>query len=183
MARTPVLKPTPATTGLGEKSAPVDMMGAMKRQRGAEPAKPRTSVDILRDGLMEQIGDPQAVQQLMGQLDQLAQAGLTRLVQIGNTVFLVNQYDSNRQMLPQGTAEVHMFTDEPLEALAQRFAAVANTLKQMGYQRAISYATEPGMTRVLQGAAQQAKVQLQVRQDVQNIGGEMTPVYRIEVTL
>lgn len=183
VAPSPVLKPAPATTGLGEKTAAPDVMGAMRRQQGAAPEKPRGSVDILRDGLMEQIGDAQQVQQTMAQLDRLAQAGLTRLVQIGNTVFLVNQYDSNRQMLPQGTAEVHLFTDEPLEVLGQRFAAVANTLRQLGYKQIVSFSPEPGITRVLQQASGPAKAQVQVRQDVQNMGGEMTPVYRIEVTL
>lgn len=183
MAQTPILKPPPATTGLGEPKRQPDVMGAMRRQKGAAPEKPRTSVDILRDGLMDQIGDPAAVQRLIAEYDRLAQAGLTRLVQIGNTVFLANQFDSNQQMLPQGTAEVHLFTDEPLEVLGQRFAAVANTLRQMGYQRIVSYSPEPGITRVLQGAAGPAKAQLRVTQDVQNMGGEMTPVYKIEVTL
>lgn len=183
VAPSPVLKPAPATTGLGEKTAAPDVMGALKRQQGAAPERPSGSVDILRNGLMDQLGDEQQVQQTIDQLSRLAQAGLTRLVQIGNTVFLVNQYDSNRQMLPQGTAEVHVFTEEPLEVLGQRFAAVANTLRQLGYKQIVSFSPEPGITRVLQQAAGPANAQLQVRQDVQNMGGEMTPVYRIEVTL
>ena len=183
MAQAPMLKPPPTTTGLGDPKPQPDVMGAMRRQKGAAPAKPRGSVDILREGLMDQLGDPQLVQQSIAQFDRLARAGLTKLVQIGDTVFLVNQYDSNRQMLPQGTAEVHLFTNEPLEVLGQRFAAVANTLRQMGFKRLVSYSPEPGITRVLQGAAGPAKAQLRVTQDVQNMGGEMTPVYKIEVTL
>jgi hypothetical protein len=158
-------------------------MGAMKQQRGAAPGQTRPSLEILREGLTEQLGDPQLVQQTIAQFDKLARMGLTKLVQIGNTVFLVNQYDSNRQMLPQGKAEVHLYTGEPLEVLGQRFAAVANTLRQMGFKQIVSYSPDPGITRVLQGAAGPAKAQLNVRQDVQNMGGEMTPVYRIEVTL
>lgn len=183
MAQTPILKPAAATTGLGEPKREPDVMGAMRRQRGAAPEQPRGPVDILRNGLMEQIGDPAAVQKLIGEYDRLSQAGLTRLVQIGNTVFLVNQFDSNQRMMPQGTAEVHLFTDEPLEVLGQRFAAAANAFRQLGYQRIVSYSPEPGITRVLQSAAGPSGAQLKVTQDVQNIAGEMTPVYRIEVTL
>lgn len=176
-------KAIPPTTGLGEPLREPDVMGAMKRQKGGSPEKARTSVDILRDGLTEQLGDPAAAQKAVGELDRLARAGLTRLVQIGGTVFLVNQFDSNRQMLPQGVGEVHLFTDEPLQVMGQRFAAVANTFKQLGYKKLLSYSLDPGITRILQGAAQQAKVGLKMSQATQNIGGEMAPVYRIEVTL
>lgn len=184
-AETPVLKPAVATTAMGEKAPPgnAEVMGALRRQKGAAPQRSRSPVDILRDGLMDQIGDPAQVQQLISEYDRLAQAGLTRLVQLGGTVFLVNQFDSNQRMLPKGTAEVHLFTEEPLEVLGQRFAAAANTFRQLGYQRVVSYSPEPGITRVLQSAAAPARAQLKVTQDVQNIAGKMTPVYRIEVTL
>lgn len=183
VAENPVLKPLPATTGLGEKAAPADVMGAMNRERGGAPTTTRNSVDILREGLMEQLGDEQQVQQAIAELDKLSSVGLSGLVQIGNTVFLVNKFDSNRKMLPVGTAEVHIFTNESLQALAQRLLVGANTFRQLGYRRIISFSTDPGITRVLQGLQQQTGAQLRVTQDVQNMGGNMTPVYRIEVTL
>ena len=177
------MKPAPALTGLGEKAAPPDVMGAMRMQRGAAPAQSNNAVDILRNILMQDIGDAQQVEKAIADLDKLALAGMSGLVQIGNTVFLVNRFDANKRPLPAATAEVHMFTEEPLQAIGQRFIAVANTLRELGYKQIISFSPEPGITRILQQAAGPAKAQLQVKQDVQNMDGDMQPVYRIEVTL
>jgi hypothetical protein len=182
-AQTPILKPAPSLTGMGEKAAPPDVMGAMRQQRGGAPARAATPVDILRSGLMQQLEDPQAVQQAVSEFAKLAQAGLTKFVQIGNTLFLVNQFDSNQKMLPQGTAEVHVFTEEPLEAMTERLAVVPNTLRQMGYNRIISYTTDPGIARILQGLQGRIGIQAVIRQAMRNLGGEMTPVFEIEVPL
>jgi len=183
VAPSSVLKPAPATTGLGEKAAPPDVMGALRQQKGGAPGRQATPVDILRSGLMDQLDDPNQVQQTISEFAKLAQAGVTKFVQIGNTLFLVNQFDSNKQMLPAGTAEVHVFTQESLEAMAERLAVVPNTLRQMGYKRIISYTTDPGIARILQGLQGRAGVQLNARQAMRNLGGEMTPVFEIEVTL
>lgn len=183
VAPSPVLKPAPATTGLGEKASAPEVMGAMRREQGAPSNSPRDSVSILRAGLMDQLGDEQQVQEAIVSLDKLAQRGLSSLVQIGETVFLINRFDANRQMLPPRTAEVHIFTQEPLQVVAQRLLVSANSFRQLGYKRIISFTSDPGITRVLQGLQQQAGAQVKVTQNVQNMGGEMSPVYRIEVTL
>lgn len=183
VAEPPIMKPTPPTTGLGERASPPDVMGAMQMQRGAAPDKPNNAVDILRNALMQDIGDAQQVEKAIADLDKLALAGMSGLIQIGNTVFLVNRFDANSRPLPAATAEVHMFTEEPLQVIGQRFIAVANTLRELGYKQITSFSPEPGITRILQQAAGPAKAQVRVKQDVQNMNGEMQPVYRIEVIL
>lgn len=183
MARTPVLKPTPATTGLGEKTPAPDVMGTLRREQGIDPGRQKSSVSILRNNFMKQLNDNNAVQKIIDQLGQLASLRLVKLIQIGNTVFLINKYDSNGRMLPNGIVEVHLFTEDSPRVLSDRLVAASNTFRQLGYKNIVSFSTEPGITRMLQGLQEKTKGQIRVTQDVQNMAGKMVPAYRMEITL
>lgn len=154
-----------------------------KPQQPAEPAGQMAPMEILRRGMMQEADDPQQVNQMVANLDRLAKAGMARLVQIGNTVFLVSHFDQRGQPLPPATAQVHVYTVENLAALAQRFAAVVNTFRQLGYKQIRTFVLDPGMLRVLQSVQRSTGVQAQVKQDMRLIGNEMTPVYDIQVAL
>jgi hypothetical protein len=102
----------------------------------------------------------------------LVQRGAVRLVQLGNTVFSI---------IPKGgdTAEFHTFTIEDPQVLVERFKAGANTLKQMGFKQAVTYAESPAFVKM----AQQTGLPVKISQGMQTIGGQQKPVYQFILEL
>ena len=72
------------------------------------------------------------IDEFLAKLNAMVQKQQVKLLQIGNTVFLIRQSEP-------GVAEFHTFTVEPPESLVKRYQAGAKSLKQMGFKKAISY--------------------------------------------
>jgi len=112
------------------------------------------------------------VNRIMQTIAYMMQRKMVQLLQIGNTVFLL-------QPKEPGTVEFHTFTTEPIEDLVKRYQAGINTLKQMGFKKAVSYAQSPAFVKI----AQQTGLPVQVSQSQTMIGGKMVPAYKFEVNL
>jgi hypothetical protein len=128
-------------------------------------------VEIIRASAQKEIpgSDPEA---LIRQVGFLVQKGIVKLLQIGNTVILISPQSN-------GTAEFHTFTIEDPEALVQRYKATANSLKQMGFKKAVTYATSPAFVKI----AKQTGLPVQISQSMQKIGNQMRKAYKFEVNL
>jgi hypothetical protein len=81
--------------------------------------------------------------------------------------------------MPGGVAEFHTFTIEDPHVLAQRYAAGAKSLKQMGFKRAQSYSQSPAFVRI----ARQTGLPVRIKPDMQKIGNKMRRAYKFEVDL
>jgi hypothetical protein len=181
VAPSPVLKPAPATTGLGEKTAPPDVMGAMKRAKGmapaqAQPGKQMTPVQIVQDVMQKSGEDPSTAQEFLRNCDKLVTMNLAQSVQIGNTLFLLLKMDERGQPLPQGTGNMLTFTAEE-DAIEQRLSVLPNTLRQLGFRK-ITLRTEDQADIV---AMQQAGLKPNVRQEMTFTGQQMAPMYVIDL--
>ena len=97
---------------------------------------------------------------------------MIQLLQIGNTVFMLKP-------LPDGTVEFHTFTIESIDDLVKRYQAGINTLKEMGFKKAVSYAQSPAFVKI----AQQTGLPVQVSQSQTMMGDKMVPAYKFEVNL
>ena len=95
-----------------------------------------------------------------------------KLIQIGNTVFLVMPQ-------PDGSAEFHTFTVEPVETLIKRYRAGMNTTKQMGLKKLISYTNKPEFVKI----AKDTGLPVKISQSQQMINNQMVPAYKFEVDL
>ena len=172
------MKPPPATTGLGEKAAP-DVMGAMKRQRGAGPTPPSanmTPVQIVQDVMQKSGESPETAAEFLRNLDRLAQSNMATFVQLGNTLFLFAKMDEKGKPFPQGTVQMFPFTAEE-DAIEQRLKVLPNTLKQLGIQNVLLKTDDPEDIT----AMQQAGLQPQVRQEMTYAGKQMVPMYSVEM--
>ncbi len=109
---------------------------------------------------------------IVRQIGALVQRKAIQLLQIGSTVFLV------RTIAP-GTAEFHTFTVEPPEALVDRYKAGSNSLKQMGYKKAVSYAQSLAFAKI----AQQTGLPVKVTQTQRMMQGKPVRTYQFEVDL
>jgi len=179
MAQEPMLKPVAATTPMGEKATDTDVMGALRQRRGGAPQREMTSLDILRQGMAEDLPEPGQMERFLTEVAQGAQAGALGLVQVGNTVFLVSKFDESGRPLPPATATVHLVTVEPMSALGARLAVLPNAMRELGYRKLITILEDASMVRVIQNVAPQAKAQVNIQQSA--IGGQ--PVYRAEIDL
>lgn len=175
----PVLKPAPATTGLGEKAEKPDVMGAIRQKRGGQPMRQMNSVDVLRQGLADDFPDAAGMEQFLAELARGAQAGAFGLVQIGNTVFIVSKFDESGKPLPPGTASVHLVTNEPVSALAQRIAVFPNSMRELGYRKITTLLEDPSIARLLERVAPQARMKVNVQQTAYD--GQ--PMLRAEIDL
>jgi hypothetical protein len=106
----------------------------------------------------------------MQKLAGLVKTKQAKLIQIGNTVFLVKP-------VAPGIAEFHTFTVEPPESLVKRFQAGAKTLKQMGFKKAVSYAESPAFAKLAQSTGLPVKTTQALNPQTKK------PVYRFELDL
>jgi len=112
------------------------------------------------------------VNRIMQTIALMMQRKMVQLLQIGNTVFLL-------QPKEPGTVEFHTFTIEPVNDLVKRYQAGINTLKEMGFKKAVSYAQSPAFVKI----AEQTGLPVKTSQSQMMIGDKMVPAYKFEVNI
>jgi hypothetical protein len=123
-------------------------------------------LNIVRNSLMGEIKDPAQVQQLIGSLGLLLQQPGNKLIQFGNSVFLV-------MVKAPGEVEVHTFSAETPENLIQNYIKGAAYLKKIGVKKITTYSDNPAFQKV----AKSTGLPVKINQTVKQQGGEMKPVY------
>jgi len=138
------------------KAQPLDSgVKAPKKAQGGGGGQKLNALQIIQASAKRELGPQMPVEQFMDKLAKMIQAKMVQLVQIGNTVFLI------KPTQPQGTVEFHTFTVEPPESLTDRFKAGSNTLKQMGFKKAISYADSPAFVKIAQSTGLPVRINQQ----------------------
>lgn len=112
------------------------------------------------------------VNRIMQTIAYMMQRKMVQLLQIGNTVLLLQPKEA-------GTVEFHTFTIENIDDLVKRYQAGINTLRQMGFKKAVSYAQSPAFVKI----AQQTGLPVNVTQSQMMMGGKMVPAYKFEVNV
>jgi len=179
VAPSPIMKPAPATTGLGEKAAPPDVMGAMRQSKGALPPKSgasMTPVQIIQTAMQQGGEDASKAQSFLRNCDMLAKMNLANSLQIGNTLFLLLKMNERGQPLPQGTAVMLPFTAEE-KNIQQRLKVLPNSLRQLGFRKVTMRTDDQADI----AAMQQAGLKPQVKQEMTFTGQRMAPMYVIEL--
>ena len=125
------------------KPAPMPKMGSLKQASGKKTTGDRPTmgpVEIIQQSAAKEGANPQ---QLIAQLGALIQRKAVQLLQLGDTVLLLRPQ-------PNGVVELHTFTIESPEKLIARYKAAANSLKQMGFKKAVTSASSPAFVRIAQ---------------------------------
>lgn len=164
---------TPSEPLLKQKSQDMGAVRAPSAKGAPQQKKPQQvkPIEIIQQSIAKEMPDANP-EQIINTLWALVQRGAVKLVQIGNTVFSI---------MPKGgnTAEFHTFTIEDPQVLVSRFKAGANTLKQMGFKQAVTYAESPAFVKM----AQQTGLPVKISQGSQKIGGQQKPVYQFILDL
>lgn len=144
-----------------------DVMGALKQENGQGPKM--NSVQIIQKSTEGQLGTMPFNQFLNG-LRHLLQNPNNKLLQIGNSVFLI------KQTVP-GEVEVHTFSAENPQQLVENYKGLAKVLKNQGIKKARSYADSPAYARI----AKMSGLPVQVKQTQKMVGNQMKPMYEFEM--
>jgi hypothetical protein len=162
---------TPAEPVLKTK---MEDMGSLRgpRKPAGKTSSQLNSFEILKRYIPKEIGPTADVNKTLNQISSLIGLGLARIVQIGNTVFLI---------MPKGgqTVELHTASEEPMSELPKRLVALSKTLKQMGFKKAVSYAPSQHWIKIVQ----QSGLPIKVTQGKQKIGPNIKPMYQFMVDL
>lgn len=143
----------------------------------------KTAAEIIKADYTRLTGDERKAGAFIIGIEQLARMGLSQVVQMDGTVFIINKVNENRYQYPVGEGEIHIFVDEPVRNLPKRFVAAAKTFKQMGYRKLHTFSVSPVMMRLMRQVAPQAGARMTEKQGTAMQGGKMVPVWRVEIDL
>ena len=152
-------------------------MGKLREPKQAA-GKVLNSAEIITKIITDETGDKKAAQQCLSNVTRLVQAKKAQLVQLGQTVFLLNTIDNQGKPLPPGTVTMFPFTVEPEQA-PERLKVLPNTLKQMGFNRLLSMTDDKNDVEMAKSMGPNVKINQQMVFD----GQQMSPMYMIEMDL
>lgn len=147
-------------------------MGKLKMPKQAE-GKLRPSAEIIEESANREAPGTDMTR-FMQTLGYMVERKMVQLLQIGNTVFMLKPVPEQ-----PGTVEFHTFTIESPQDLVKRFQAGINSLREMGFKKATSYATSPAFVKL----AEQTGLPVRVTQSQTMQGNQMVPAYRFEVDI
>jgi len=161
---------TPAEPVLKTKMEDMGSIRGPRKPAASGGKKVTPTPDIIRQSAEKETGGN--ADQIINALAALVQKGSIKLLRIGDTVFSIMPKQA-------GTVEFHTFTVEDPETLVKRFKAGVNSLKQMGYKQAVTYAESPAFVKM----AKQTGLPVQISQGHQTVGGQKKPVYQFMLSL
>jgi len=164
---------TPAEPVLKQKSQD---MGSLRGPRQSAPkgeaSNKLNAIEIIKRSAAAEMkgqGNPEGI--VLG-ISALIKKGAIKLLQLGNTVFMIMPKQA-------GTAEFHTFTVEQPQTLVKRFQAGAKALKQMGFKTAVTYSDSPAFVKM----AQSTGLPVRISQGHQTVQGQKKPTYQFILDL
>ena len=163
----------PSKPLVGDKGGDKAVMGAIRQKKtGKQAENVKLTMDqIILSNIKKEAPD-QDPQRLFNVMKYMVNQKKGKFIQIGNTVIVATPTSPD-------VAEIHTFTVEPPETIAKRYKSAANTLKQLGFKKVISYAQSPAFVKI----AQNSGLPVKVNQSQQMIGNKMVPAYKFELDL
>lgn len=115
----------------------MDMKTDQSKTPGATPTEVQQIIDVMFKYFKKETGsEEKANQYINGVADLITKNPSAKLIQLGNTVFLV-------LVNSPGVVEVHtMAADEQSATLAKNFVTLTNILKNMGTKQAYTYSDD-----------------------------------------
>jgi hypothetical protein len=121
---------------------------------------------IIENSMRRELKDEKMVQQGMAGLAAMVKSPQNKLVNLGKTVFLV-------MVKNPGEVEVHTFSEESPQGLANNFVQLTQYLKNIGVKKARTYSDDARFKKI----AELTGLPIEIKQSTGMIGKEMRPVY------
>jgi len=159
------LKPKQAQPDIG-------VLDTIKKTRGEDEGKSMGVLEIVQASMGNQLPPGVNMDTFMRKLASALRDPKNKMVQIGNSAFLVT-------MIGDGVVEFHTFSAEQPQKLLKNYLGLAKVLKNQGIKKATTYSDRPEFVDL----AKKSGLPVKVAQSQKMMGNEMKPVYTFELDL
>ena len=149
-----------------------DVIETIKKTRGEDEGKSMGVLDIIQTSMANQLPPGVNMDTFMRKLATALRDPKNKMVQIGNSAFLVT-------MIGDGVVEFHTFSAEQPQKLLKNYLGLAKVLKNQGIKKATTYSDRPEFVDL----AKKSGLPVKVGQSQKMMGDAMKPVYTFELDL
>ena len=157
---------------LAPKMPDVGVLDTIKKTRGEDEGKSMGVLDIIQTSMGNQLPPGVNMDTFMRKLASALKDPKNKMVQIGNSAFLVT-------LIGDGVAEFHTFSAEQPQKLLKNYLGLAKVLKNQGIKKATTYSDRPEFVDL----AKKSGLPVKVGQSQKMMGNAMKPVYTFELDL
>ena len=157
---------------LAPKMPDLGVLDTIKKTRGEDEGKTMGVLDIIQTSMGNQLPPGVNMDTFMRKLASALKDPKNKMVQIGNSAFLVT-------LIGDGVAEFHTFSAEQPQKLLKNYLGLAKVLKNQGIKKATTYSDRPEFVDL----AKKSGLPVKVGQSQKMMGNAMKPVYTFELDL
>jgi len=157
---------------LAPKMPDMEVLDTIKKTRGEDEGKTMGVLDIIQTSMGNQLPPGVNMDTFMRKLASALKDPKNKMVQIGNSAFLVT-------LIGDGVAEFHTFSAEQPQKLLKNYLGLAKVLKNQGIKKATTYSDRPEFVDL----AKKSGLPVKVGQSQKMMGNAMKPVYTFELDL
>ena len=157
---------------LAPKMPDIGVLDTIKKTRGEDEGKTMGVLEIVQASMGNQLPPGVTMDTFMRKLASALKNPNNKMVQIGNSAFLVT-------LIGDGIVEFHTFSAEQPQKLLKNYLGLAKVLKNQGVKKATTYSDRPEFVDL----AKKSGLPVKVAQSQKMMGNEMKPVYTFELDL
>ena len=167
MVTTAQVAPPPAS-----KMPDVGVLDTIKKTRGEDESKTMNALQVVQTSMANQLPPGVTMDTFLRKLATALQDPNNKLVQIGNSAFMLT-------LVGDGVVQFHTFSAEQPQKLLKNYLGLAKLLKKQGIKKATTYSDRPEFVDL----AKKSGLPVKVGQSQKMMGSEMKPVYTFELDL
>jgi len=161
-----------AATPPASKMPDVGVLDTIKKTRGEDESKTMNALQVVQTSMANQLPPGVTMDTFLRKLATALQDPNNKLVQIGNSAFMVT-------LIGDGVVQFHTFSAEQPQKLLKNYLGLAKLLKKQGIKKATTYSDRPEFVDL----AKKSGLPVKVGQSQKMMGNEMKPVYTFELDL
>ena len=154
------------------KMPDVGVLDTIKKTRGEDESKTMNALQVVQTSMANQLPPGVTMDTFLRKLASALQDPNNKLVQIGNSAFMVT-------LIGDGIVQFHTFSAEQPQKLLKNYLGLAKLLKNQGIKKATTYSDRPEFVDL----AKKSGLPVKVGQSQKMMGNEMKPVYTFELDL
>jgi len=147
-------------------------LDTIKKTRGEDESKTMNALQVVQTSMANQLPPGVTMDTFLRKLATALQDPNNKLIQIGNSVFMVT-------LIGDGVVQFHTFSAEQPQKLLKNYLGLAKLLKNQGIKKATTYSDRPEFVDL----AKKSGLPVKVGQSQKMMGKEMKPVYTFELDL
>jgi len=161
-----------AATPPASKMPDVGVLDTIKKTRGEDESKTMNALQVVQTSMANQLPPGVTMDTFLRKLASALQDPNNKLVQIGNSAFMVT-------LIGDGVVQFHTFSAEQPQKLLKNYLGLAKLLKNQGIKKATTYSDRPEFVDL----AKKSGLPVKIGQSQKMMGNEMKPVYTFELDL